>query len=379
MHVLGLMSGTSADGVDAVLAYFSGSPARPNWEILDFAFTSYPASLRKTIVEVGQGQRLSSSDWLELSEAVTEVQANAADKCASRSNYELVGCHGQTVWHRPPGESSRGASLQILHAQLLAQLLNKAVVYDFRSADMVLGGQGAPLVPKADEALLGRGQFWRGILNLGGISNLTLIPPCTGPDCRASVMGWDCGPANSLIDLAVQYFTNGDLEFDRDALIASKGIVHEELIEKWLLEPFFQQLPPKSTGREKFGVLDLRERLGRNLSIGKEDLIATLTAFTAAIVAQDLNRWAIRNFVRPNEMLISGGGRRNPILLHQLRRRCLGTRIRPIEEFGIPSTAREALAFALLAWWHMLKYEGNLASVTGASRSAVLGIRVNPV
>ena len=214
MRVLGLMSGTSADGVDAVLAEFAGPPRRPRWRLLSRAALPYPTALRQRLIAIGQGQPLVAAEVLELGEALTQVQAEAARACDPEGHAALVGCHGQTLWHRPPLANQRGCSWQLLQGPLLAQLLQRPVVYDFRAADLALGGQGAPLVPAADAALLPAVGGWRGLLNLGGIGNLTLLPPASGPDRAAAVQGWDCGPANTLLDLAVHHFSGGKQDFD---------------------------------------------------------------------------------------------------------------------------------------------------------------------
>ncbi|MFM8674609.1 MAG: anhydro-N-acetylmuramic acid kinase, partial [Vulcanococcus sp.] len=232
MKVLGLMSGTSADGVDAVLTEFSGRPQRPRWRLLSRAAVPYPAELRTRLIAVGQGQPIAAAELLELAEAITVQQAAAARACDPRGSAELVGCHGQTLWHRPPARPRRGNSWQLLQGPLLAQLLERPVVFDFRAADLALGGQGAPLVPAADAALLPSIGGWRALLNLGGIANLTLLPPATGPDRAAAVLGWDCGPANTLLDLAVQRFSGGSLSFDADGVWARQGRIEEALIQR---------------------------------------------------------------------------------------------------------------------------------------------------
>ncbi len=379
MFVLGLMSGTSADGVEAVLVEFQGKPTRPRWRLVESVSLPYTSDLRKAVLDVGQGKKISSREWLELAEAITEVHSQAACACDRKGIAELVGCHGQTVWHRPPIKEKLGASLQLLQAPLLAQLLNRAVVHDFRSADLALGGQGAPLVPSVDAAIFRKLSGWGAVLNLGGISNLTLIPPLSGPDRFASVLGWDCGPANTLVDFAVQKITHGALAFDRDGLIASNGSPNEECITGWLKEPFFQKKPPKSTGREKFGFEDMQKRFLASAHLSPEDFVATLTAFSAAVVAQDLDNLNLNDLVRPIELLVSGGGCRNPVMFRELVQRCRGVRVLTIEERGIPIEAREALAFALLAWWHNHQIKGSSPDVTGAQRAVVLGSRVNPV
>ncbi len=378
MLSLGLMSGTSADGVDAVLVEFFGSPHAPKWRLINFVSISYPAALRKIVIDVGQGKKLSSDEWLDLAEAITDFNVDAALKCDPAGQAQIVGCHGQTIVHRPPSKRNRGASWQLIKAPLMAKILNKRIIYDFRSADLAHGGHGAPLVPLLDDALFGRVVGWRALLNLGGIANLTLIPPKFGFQRHASVLGWDCGPGNSLLDLAVQRETNGELQFDLNGKIALSGSPSEEILEAWLKEPYFQIQPPKSTGREQFGLVDLQKRIQSIAYMSSKDLIATITAFTAAIVAQDLQRISSHRFIHPIELIVAGGGSQNPALMKELRSRCLGIRVRKSDDFGLPVQAREALAFALLAWWHIVKYPGNSPSVTGASKSVVLGVCANP-
>ncbi len=372
------MSGTSADGIDAVLVEFRGPSSKPKWKILNFASISYPDSLREAVVQFGQGKLFSGSEFLEVLEAVTEFHAKAAQLCDPQSQSELVGCHGQTLWHRPPEKDRRGGSLQVLQAPLLAQLLNKTIIYDFRAADIALGGHGAPLVPKPDVALLGRVGGWRAVLNLGGIANLTLIPPQNGPDRLASIIGWDCGPANSLVDLAMEKITNGKLLCDLDGACAARGNPDLDVISDWLMEPFFNVIPPKSTGRDQFGIADLERRLETMKNMSDQNQIATLTSFTAAIVAQDLERLYQRSFIRPLELIVSGGGSRNPVMLEEIRRRCKGIAISTVDQYGISCKAREPLVFALLAWWNERKYPGNSPSITGANHSVVLGERAIP-
>jgi anhydro-N-acetylmuramic acid kinase len=231
-------------------------------------------------------------------------------------------------------------------------------------------------VPAADAALLGGIGGWRAVLNLGGIANLTLLPPGCGPDRRRPVRGWDCGPANTLLDLAVARFSGGRLAYDDGGRWAGRGRIHEERIRHWLREPYFQRQPPKSTGRELFGRQDLEHRLAELEADGHgdpADALATLTAFTAAVVAADLERDP-----RPLELLLAGGGARNLFLFEQLRRRCRGLRVRALTELGIDEHQREALAFALLAWWHRIGHPGSLPSVTGARRPSVLGVCAAP-
>tara|TARA_B100002051_G_scaffold276682_1_gene326838 strand:+ start:8101 stop:9252 length:1152 start_codon:yes stop_codon:yes gene_type:complete len=378
MRCLGLMSGTSADGVDAVLAEFHGSSHRPQWSLIRHRHSPYSAQLQEQIVAAGQAESFPAETWLDLAEAITEAQADAATSCDPERTAQLVGCHGQTIWHRPRSQKRRGASWQLLQAPLLAHLLARPVVHDFRAADLALGGQGAPLVPRADAALLGSIGGWRGMLNLGGIANITLIPPRCGPDRKAPIRGWDCGPANSLIDLAVCRFSDGRHRFDRDGAMAKAGTCREDCIETWLRHPYFQKIPPKSTGRELFGTADLERRLQDLGDCLPCDVIATLTGFTAALIAQDLEQVQQQDGIRPLELLVAGGGRRNPALMKQLRQRCHGVAVSSSDDLGLPAEAREALVFALLAWWHHQNHPANAPAITGAEHEAVLGVHVKP-
>ncbi len=378
MFVLGLMSGTSADGVDAALVEFKGNPDKPRWELINTAFVEYPSDIRSFIVNASQGTPFSSQEWLALSEGISEINAHIAQCCDPGGDAEIIGCHGQTVCHKPPNGPNRGASLQLLQAPLLATLLDRPVVYDFRSKDLALGGHGAPLAPLLDEALLGRVDGWRAVLNLGGIANISLIPPQRGPERNHHVLGWDCGPSNSLIDFSVQKISQGEFNFDRDGLIASKGSPDVIAIERWLKEPFFQLSAPKSTGREQFGLLDLETRFNELQPIAPEDFVSTVTTFSAAVIAHDLENLYLQKRIRPLELLVAGGGAKNPVLLKELVHRCLGIRVFTTTEIGMPVDAREAISFALLAWWNALAKRSCLTNITGASRSSVLGIRVNP-
>ncbi len=372
------MSGTSADGVEAVLANFQGATSQPSWQLLNQVSIPYPTSLTKKVIDLGQGEPFSASEWLEIAEGITKIHVQAALTCDPQERAQVVGCHGQTVFHRPPSSTQNGASLQLMQASLLAESLKRPVVNDFRAKDLALGGEGAPLVPNLDAALLGRGVGWRALLNLGGIANLTLIPPHSGPDRLRPVLGWDCGPANTLIDLAIQAKSQGSVLCDVDGRIAMNGSALEETIQLWLKEPFFQKPPPKSTGREQFGRSDLARRVEEIGNVSLEDLLATLTAFTAAVVSQDLE-YIYRKFsIRPIELLLAGGGSCNPVMVREIVHRCPGICVQKLDEYGIPNQAREALAFALLAWWHLREHPGNSPAITGAKRLAVLGNRVNP-
>ncbi|WP_413679002.1 anhydro-N-acetylmuramic acid kinase [Prochlorococcus sp. MIT 0916] len=378
MLVLGMMSGTSADGIDAVLVEFKGDPSKPKWRILNTVSYDYPSSTREKIIQVAQGLKINSKEWLELAEEITELNASAARTCDPDSVAEVVGCHGQTLFHRCVHKSKRGGSLQILLGPLLANILDQIVIYDFRSMDIASGGHGAPLVAIVDEALFGRVYGWRGILNLGGIANLTIIPPKTGIDKHSECLGWDCGPANSLIDLAIKESAHTSSNFDENGSLAAIGIPKLNVIEKWLREPFFHLEPPRSTGREQFGFQDLQKRKKELGALSKEDLLSTLTTFTASIISQDLDNLFKLKKIRLIEILVAGGGTKNLFLMRQLQKQCCGVHIHNINEIGIPSQFREALAFATLSWWNFLGKQVHPRYITGANKSILYGVRVDP-
>jgi anhydro-N-acetylmuramic acid kinase len=292
-----------------------------------------------------------------------------------------VGCHGQTLLAPAAQDVRRGSSWQLLPGSPAGREAGHPGGVRFPGPGSGPRRPGAPLAPAADGALLPAIGGWRALLNLGGIANLTLLPPNAGPERQAPILGWDCGPANSLLDLAVNQFSGGQRSFDADGAWASQGQVDGALVDHWLQEPYLQQAPPKSTGRELFGAIDLQRRLqaleqaaqGRGETLRPADALASLTAFTAAAVAQDLSRGPM-----PLELLVAGGGARNRVLMQQLARRCRGMAVRPLAELGIGDSEREALAFALLAWWHQLGHPGSLPSVTGASQAAVLGVCARP-
>ena len=234
------------------------------------------------------------------------------------------------------------------------------------------------MVALVDESLFGRLHGWRGVLNLGGIANLTIIPPKTGIDKMSKCLGWDCGPANSLIDLAITESTNSSLTFDRDGSLASLGIPKLGIIETWLREPFFHLEPPRSTGREQFGTEDLQRRKKELGDISIEDLLSTLSTFTASIISQDIdNLFKLKN-IRLIELLVAGGGTRNLFLMRQIQKQCCGIIVRQINEIGIPSQYREALVFATLSWWNFLGKKVNPKYITGADKSILYGVRVDP-
>ena len=369
--VVGLMSGTSLDGVDAALVRVSGSRRDTAVTLISFVTLPFPDDLRARVLAVGHGEG-NAEAVSRLNFALGALFADATEAVIREAKFsagdvDLVASHGQTISHT--AGMAPGATLQIGEPAVIAQRLNAPVVSDFRTADVALGGQGAPLVPYADWCLLTDATRARAVQNIGGIGNVTFLPPNAAPD---QVVGFDTGPGNLLIDRATQWATADRFRFDQDAHLARQGRVCEDLLAWLQTHPFLAQSPPKSAGREEFGdafwqaVADRVD--ARNCR--PFDVLATLTAFTAATIA-DAYRTFLPSF--PDEVILGGGGARNPLLVEMLRARLAPARVLTHEAVGLNGDAKEAVAFAVLANETLLGNPSNLPSVTGASRPAVLG------
>jgi anhydro-N-acetylmuramic acid kinase len=251
MKVIGLMSGTSVDGIDAALVEISGNPLAPQIELIAAATYPYPAALRSQILAVCGGAPLAMSEFAALDDAIAQCFAQAA--IAIQSNHpaaQLIGSHGQTVFHRPPAQTSEhslGYSLQLGRGDLIAHRTQIPTISNFRAADIAAGGQGAPLVPPVDIALLSHPTHSRCIQNIGGIGNVAFLPPLNTPIAAVAPLGWDTGPGNALIDLAVHQLTQGQQTYDRDGAWAATGTPCQPLVQQWLQQPFFHQPPQRLT------------------------------------------------------------------------------------------------------------------------------------
>lgn len=369
-RVIGLMSGTSVDGVDAARIRLSGSGRETRVTLERFVTYPFPPELRRQALAVSHGQG-NAETVSRLNFALGALFAEAARAVAQDVPIDLIASHGQTVSHTAPTVAAAGgATLQIGEAALIAARLGVAVVSDFRVADMAVGGQGAPLIPYADWCLLTHPTHARAVQNIGGIGNVTFLP---ADAISKNVIGFDTGPGNMLIDRAAAFATGGTATYDKDGTIAARGSVCPPLLT-WLREhPFLRQHPPKSAGREEFGERfweTARERAAAFPNCGPEDVTATMTAFTAESIADAYARFLP---YPPDEVIVGGGGARNPVLMARLRERLAPARVRTHEEIGINGDAKEAMAFALLANEYMLGNPANLPSVTGASRPVRLG------
>lgn len=374
MILIGLMSGTSADGTDAVCVRIEGAPPELHWQLLSHVSLPHPEPLRDAIFSAFRPET-SRVDTLcplhfELGEAFAQAALAACRAAGLRPDeVDAIGSHGQTVWHIPPGQAETPSTLQLGSPAVIAQRTGITVVSDFRARDMAAGGQGAPLVPYVDYLLLADATRSRAVQNIGGIGNVTYLPAGRNPD---AVIAFDTGPGNMLMDYAASRATGGRLAYDQDGRLARSGRIDSELLDAWMADPYFSLPPPKSTGRERFGVqraaryYDAAEARG----LSAPDILATLTAFTAASIADSYRRYLPG---LPDEALISGGGARNPALLEQLALRLAPCAVRLTDDVGLPTQAKESVAFALLAYETLHHRPGNLPAATGASSPVVLG------
>ena len=380
MLVLGLMSGTSADGIDIALTKISGAPPNLKARLLDHTSAKFPPAARREILRVAEQNQITAGDLSQLNFCLGEIYAEAALRACKTfrvapKRVNLIGNHGQTIFHqgRPAKYLGRptASTLQIGEPSIIAARTGITTISDFRPADMAQGGQGAPLVPYADYLLYRHARLGRVSLNLGGIANVTIIPANAKP---ADVLAFDTGPANMLIDALVAHFTQGRQSFDKNARLAAKGRSIPKLVDDLMRDPYLKLAPPKSTGREYYG----REYTKKALALGRRhhakpnDLIRAATIFTALSVVDALNRFVIPK-TKIRQLIISGGGSHNPLIVGQLNAALPNIDISPSTDFGVPANAKEAFAFALMAYETFHQRPSNIASATGAQRPAILG------
>ena len=391
MVVAGVMSGTSADGVDVALCRIAQGAREEDWprvRLIGLLETAYPRLVRAAVLRVMEGEAVTAAEMSRLNWRLGDIYADCVEKAAEIFGVKvgLVGCHGQTVQHETRGRRALGAGVrsagrsttwQMGEAAVVAERMRCPVVSDFRPADLAAGGEGAPLVPMLDYCLFRSAKVGRVLLNLGGIANLTAIPAGAGLD---SVMAFDTGPGNMVVDRCMA--TLFGRKFDRNGAVARRGRVLRGVVARLLREQYFAAAAPKSCGREEFGA-GFAERLiamCREAGGTDADCVATATALTAESVVA-----AYRGFVRgrmesaglsaKTEIFVAGGGVKNGTLMGMLRAGFaeLGVRVRAMEELGVPAQAKEGVAFALLAWLTWNRRAGNVPAATGAGRAVVLG------
>ena len=379
---VGLISGTSMDGVDAALVRISGPPERPRVRLLAFFTSPYRPAEREAIAHVASGGPASARAISQLNFLLGELFADAALAVCRRARVSsklltVIGSHGQTVYHQ--GTRSREAgreiasTLQIAEPAIIAERLGVPVVADFRTADIAAGGEGAPLVPMVDYLLLRDTKQGVVALNVGGIANITVIPARARPD---QVFGFDTGPGNMVIDGLVRRATRGRKTLDDGGQLGARGHVIEPLLAKLLKHPFFRQRPPKSAGREQFGD-EFLERYFSKRRGRFEDLLRTATELTARTIAGAITRFVLPR-VKVPRLIISGGGVHNPLLVGRLAALLPQLVMEHSNTYGLQVDMKEAIAFAVLADRTMHGLPGNLPSVTGARRAVVLGKIVRP-
>ena len=373
MIVVGLMSGTSAGGTDAAVVRLEGAPPALQWEILGHTHVAHPDALRDEVFACFQPATGTVDRLCRLNVALGRAFAAAAlraitDAGLTPQDVDLIGSHGQTLWHEPTG--SDASTLQLGDPATIAELTGLPVISDFRSRDIAAGGQGAPLVAYVDVLLLSHPTLTRAAQNIGGIANVTYLPALEATD--AQPFAFDTGPGNMLIDDAVRRATGGTQGFDRDGALAASGRVDEGWLATLLTDAYLDGPPPKTTGRERYGAQRGARLWAEGAARGMiaADIVATLTAFTAASIAR-----AYRDFLprAPDQVIVSGGGARNTTLMTMLRARLPRTELLTSDAVGLGAEAKEAIAFAVLAYesWH--HRPGNLPAATGARRPVILG------
>jgi anhydro-N-acetylmuramic acid kinase len=373
LDVLGVMSGTSLDGIDAVLVRLEQTRDKLNWQVLDRETLAYKAELRERLLQAIKPESSNIALITQLHAEVGVAYANVVLQVQARNKIDLIALSGQTVYHIPHLDEARGwhtiSTLQLGEAAIVAERCQTTVISDFRQSDMAAGGQGAPMVAFGDFKLFTEKGRARAIHNLGGISNLTYLPKSGNAD---EVFAFDTGPANCLIDEAVQRYCG--LEYDKDGKLAASGRVDTDVLATLMNHPYFKQPLPKTTGRETFTRSELEKTVELERS-SPRDLVATLTAFTAESIAQSYRDFVLLKGL--DEILVAGGGALNLVLMTMLRERlhlsAKNLSLKTFEEAGWHSKDREALAFATMAYFAYYGLPNTLPSATGAKHATVAG------
>jgi anhydro-N-acetylmuramic acid kinase len=374
MKIIGLMSGTSADGVDAALCEIEGAPPQISARIIDGITLPYPPELRQRVLDVMTIDTSRIDELTEVNMAVSNQFAAGALAIIERvgltvGDIDLIGSAGQTVWHQVSAAGAVTSTLQLTEPSIIAERTGLTTIGNFRQRDVAAGGQGAPLTSYADWLLLRHPTKWRAVQNVGGIGNVTFLPPLN--DSQSQPLAFDTGPGNALLDVTAASLTGGARQFDDGGAMAKGGRVDEDWLYTLLKHPYYQRKPPKTTGRELFSRAMAAELLaeGRKRKLDDSSIMATLTALTATSIADAYEKFAPAEI---GEVVLGGGGQRNPVLMGLLRDLLPATVISH-EDIGIDSKNKEALVFALIAhetWHHR---PGNHPALTGARQATVLG------
>lgn len=376
-----MMSGTSADGIDVALVAIDNGGEKLSAVLLGCHRRGFKTGLREAIFRAFDAKNLSLDAISALNFQLGEEFAQAALEACRKwripiSAIDLIGSHGQTVFHRGQADTVRGtrllpSTLQIGEPSIIAARTGVATIADFRPADMAAGGQGAPLVPYVDYLLYRDERRGRVALNIGGIANISVIPAGAGP---RGVIAFDTGPGNMIVDALTEWATHGRAKYDRDARIALRGETIPQLLAKLMREPYLRRKPPKTAGREQFGraYADGIIRWAKKHRARPGDVVRTATVFTSLSIADALHRFVLPH-TRVDELIATGGGAQNPLMMAQLAAELPGVQISPASDWGVPAEAKEAFAFAILAYEAFHGRPNNLPSATGASRPVVMG------
>ena len=375
---IGLMSGTSLDGVDAALVEISGFGSQAIVNFKHFTSNPFPDEIRKILLKVSSGEPVSSGIISNLNVLLGQIFSQAVLKLCSEchltvNQIDLIGSHGQTIFHQSEPRKLWGhtvaSSLQIGEAAILVEQTGVTVVSDFRPRDLAAGGTGAPLIPYVDFVLFRDPILGRVLLNLGGIANLTILPPkCQSNQIRA----FDTGPGNMLIDDLTRHFSQGEKQFDAQGQQASSGKIIVPVLENLLSDPFFKKKPPKSAGREQFGQCYTKRILAMAELAQEKDIICTATELTVRTIADAIFTNSDNTF-ELNQLIVSGGGVHNTYLIQRLKNLLPHLEIMTTDDFKIPSDAKEAIGFAILANETFEINANNVPSATGATHPVVLG------
>jgi anhydro-N-acetylmuramic acid kinase len=371
---VGLISGTSLDGIDVAVCRIDGHAQELTIDLLAFDTIAYPDAIRAELLRLYDDQQNAVARVCALNVVVGEAFADAAMHVLVGAGIdgdliEVIGSHGQTIWHQPEADPENAllvpSTLQIGEASVIAAKVGAPVMGDFRVADMAVGGQGAPLAPYLDWAIFSDPTLNRCVQNIGGIGNVTWVPAGGRLD---EVIAFDTGPGNMLMDALVTRLTNGEQTYDRNGEIGATGEVDYDLLAELMRDPYLDEQPPKSTGREYYGTEMVEEILARHRL--DANLIATATAFTAHSIADQYGRFLPG---QPDEVYVNGGGARNPLLMRMLADALDGPTVRTTDELGVNADAKEAMAFALMAHDSLAGLPTNIPGATGASRAVILG------
>lgn len=378
-RIVGLMSGTSADGVTASLVEVEGNYTGTKVSLINYHTYPYDEHTRTLVFELFDLEKSNVEKICEANFLLGEVFAKAAvevvkDSKLNLNEIDLIGSHGQTIYHIPKGKIVKKSTLQIGELAVIAERTGITTIGDFRKRDVAAGGDGAPLVPYVDFILFRSDKKSIIIQNIGGISNLTFLPSGCN---EGEVVAFDTGPGNMVIDYLIKKYTAGKLNYDIDGQIASRGEVNKELLNYFMKNEYFSLPPPKSTGREVFGshFAETFALQGEKLGLKKEDIIATATALTAESIVKSYENF-ILDKETIDEVYISGGGLKNKTLVNMIRKRLPQIPVLPFDVLGFPSEARESVYFAILANEFVHGNKANLPNVTGASKRVLLGVLV---